>query len=843
MSLSPGSRLGPYEVTALIGQGGMGEVYRARDTKLGRDVAIKVLSDLLDNDRERLARLQGEAQVSRRTGARADLPLSSVVSIVTVSLLVLFASVVHAQQTSAPPAIDAEASAEPALDIPFTFDGPPPPVPPAVVSRDEAGNVTLRATRVTTPIRVDGRLDEGIYVGAAAISDFVQVDPQQGAPATQKTDVWVFFDDRNIYLSVRCWDSHPERIVARELRRDNSGNFFGSDSVALALDTFYDRRNGVAWGVSAGGGVNDGQITNGAFNSDWNPVYDFAVGRFESGWTIELAVPFKTLRYRPGRAQIWGLNVLRNNLWKNEISSLTPKPASLGLSASVHMAQAATVVGLEVPPGSKNLEIKPYVIADLTTDLGVTPTISNDASGDFGVDVKYGLTQNLTADFTYNTDFAQVEADEQQVNLTRFSLFFPEKREFFLENRGLFDFGGARSSSVAGDTPVLFYTRRIGLSQEQAVPLEVGGRLTGRFGRYSLGLLNIQTGNEPLSHSRSTNFSVMRLKRDLLRRSSVGLLFTSRSIAETGSGRSDAYGVDGRFDFYDNLTINTYWARARSDGQPDKDTSYRAQLNYAGDRYGVQAEQLVVGANFNPETGFVRRHDMHRRFGQLRFSPRPRSSTLVRKYSAAASVTYIENGTERVETRNLNGEFGIDFHNGDRFSVSYDSNYEFLPRPFRIAAGVVLPAAGYDYASVATSFSFGQQRRLSGSVSVEHGTFFSGHKTTIGVSRGRLGIAPQFAIEPSLQINRVDLQQGSFTSRLIGSRVTYMKSPRMFVSALLQYNSSINLVSSNVRLRWEYRPGSELFVVYNNQRDTLGHAFPDRANRALIIKINRLLRF
>jgi len=392
------------------------------------------------------------------------------------------------------------------------------------------------------------------------------------------------------------------------------------------------------------------------------------------------------------------------------------------------------------------------------------------------------------------------------------------------------------------DTPILFYSRRIGLTQGRSVPIRAGGRLTGRLGAFSLGLLNIQTDHEPVSASRATNFSVVRVRRDILRRSSIGMIATGRSVAQTGIGSNEAYGVDGTFAFYDNLSINTYWARTQTDGLSGEDTSYRAQFEYAGDRYGIQAERLIVGDNFNPEIGFLRRDDVKRSFGQVRFSPRP-DSERIRKFSWIGSVAYIEDGAGRLETRELDGEFGIEFENSDRFSLTYGDTYEFLVRPFDIASGVTIPVGGYDFTDVRVGFNFGQQRTISGNLSAEHGTFYDGHKTAVGFSRGRVEITPQFSIEPSISLNWVDLPAGSFTTTLVNSRVTYTVTPLMFVSALVQYNSSSNLVSSNVRLRWEYQPGSELFVVYNEERDSLTRRFPDLETRAFIVKINQLFRF
>ncbi|MBI4264769.1 MAG: carbohydrate binding family 9 domain-containing protein, partial [Acidobacteria bacterium] len=437
--------------------------------------------------------------------------------------------------------------------------------------------------RLDRPLAVDGRLEEAVYSSVPAISDFVQQEPNEGAPATEKTEVWVFYDADNVYVVARCWESEPDRVIANEMRRDNTTIFQGNDNFAFAFDTFYDRRNVVSFDVNPVGGRLDGQVTNERqINTDWNPVWDLAVGRFEGGWTLETAVPFKSLRYQPGRAQIWGINLRRRNLWKNEWSFVTPIPNSFGTRGIFQASLAATLVGLEAPPGSKNLELKPYIVSSLRSDTTVRPAVANDVDGDVGLDVKYGLTQNLTADFTYNTDFAQVEADEQQINLTRFSLFFPEKREFFLENQGTFSFGGV-ATRAGGDAPVLFYSRRIGLNQGTVVPIEGGGRLTGRVGRFSVGVLGIRTEEEAASRARPTTFSVVRLKRDVLRRSSVGLMVTNRSVAQAGTGANTAYGIGGTF------------AQARFSPRPARNRvvrrhSWTGAIDYVEDAAGRRLE-------------------------------------------------------------------------------------------------------------------------------------------------------------------------------------------------------------------------------------------------------------
>ena len=733
------------------------------------------------------------------------------------------------------------------------LQGPRPPAAPEVVTRDAQGRATVRATRLTAPLRIDGRLDEPVYETVRYVTDFVQQLPDEGALGSERTEAWVLFDDDSIYISARCYDTAPpSEWVANEMRRDVI-QLRQNDSFSLMLDTFYDRRNGVAFLVTPIGGFSDFAISNeGArVNSDWNTVWDSRTDRFDGGWTVEIQIPFKSLRYRPTSTQVWGIQLRRIIRRRTEASYLTPLPISAARGNSViaglwRVSQAGSLVGIEVPSGSRKIEIKPYGIGGVTTDLNADPPTRNGLDGQFGLDVKYGVTQNLTADFTYNTDFAQVEVDEQQVNLTRFSLFFPEKREFFLEGRGNFDF--ARGGGLGGaGVPTLFFSRRIGLQGGDVVPILAGGRLTGKIGAFDVGALNIQTHDERPSGAQTTNFTVLRVKRDILRRSTIGGIFTNRSVSLLGDGSNQVYGLDGRLAFFDDVTLLGYVARTRTAYRPGRDASYLGQFDYAGDRYGVDLAHLVIEDNFNPEIGFVSRDNIRRTTASGRFSPRPRSIDWVRRFSLSAGVDYTLSADERVlETRTRDVELEIQLENSDRFTVSAVDRYERLTRSFTIAPGVAVPVGGYGFRDVGAAYSFGQQRPLSGSISVRTGSFWSGDSTSVGLSRGRVEVTPQVSVEPSLSVNWVDLPEGSFTTGLGRVRVNYTVTPRMFFSGLLQYNTSSDTVSTNVRLRWEYSPGSELFVVYTEDRDT-DPFLPDRRtdlrNRGFVVKMNRLFRF
>jgi hypothetical protein len=720
-----------------------------------------------------------------------------------------------------------------------------PPTP--VVSREADGRITVRALRVATPVRIDGRLDEAIYTTTEPIGDFVQQEPDEAKPATEKTEAWVFFDDDQVYVSARCWETHPERRVANEMRRDTS-QLRQNDTFAVLFDTFHDRRNGYLFYANPIGGLADSQITDeGPPNVDWNTVWNVKTGSFEGGWTIEIAIPFKSLRYQPGRDQTWGINLRRVVRWKNEWSYLAQVPRALTTFRGIlKISSAATLVGVEVPSGSRNLELKPYVLGGVSTDNTVTPRVSNDASGRVGGDMKYGLTQNLTADVTVNTDFAQVEVDEQQVNLTRFNLFFPEKRDFFLEGLGTFAFAGRASAGLAagsGDTPYLFFSRRIGLDNNRVTPLRAGGRLTGKVGGFTVGMLNVQTGDDEVARVEDANFTVLRAKRDVLRRSSIGGMYTHRTSTPGRVGANDGYGADATFSFYQNVRFDTYVARTRTEERLGDDLSYRGFFDYNADRYGVQVERLVVERNFLPEIGFVRRPDIRRNFLLGRFSPRPAQNKYVRRFVSQASVLYLTNTNNRLDTRELNGSFQTEFVNSDVASIGLIDSFERLTRPFDVTSSVRVPVGSYDFRTLQLSYAAGQQRKVSGTVVYEAGPFYDGDRQTIALNTARVEVTPQISLEPSFSINFVDLPQGKATLTVLRNRATYTVTPRMFVSGIVQYNSTTRSAGSNVRLRWEYAPGSELFVVYTDDYDTDVRAgLTPLRNRAIVMKVNRLFR-
>ncbi len=753
----------------------------------------------------------------------------------------------------APYALAAQESA------PAVVNDPPPPVGDQMINQQGEEGATLRAVRVTGPIHIDGVVDEPFYQNTPPITAFVQSVPDVDSAPTQKTEVWIGFDDTNVYVSAKVYDTEgPGGWIANEMVRD-SPQLRQNDNFGVFLDTFYDRRNAVGFYGNAIGGMSDLQITNeGNPNFDWNPIRESRTAQFDWGWSIEIAIPFKSLRYRPGKNQVWGIqmrrSVLRRNEWEH-IRALPLTVAGNGSTGIFRVSMYATLVGIEAPPPSRNLEVKPYGIAGSKWDLNATPQIKNDGYADAGLDVKYGITQNLTADLTYNTDFAQVEVDEQQVNLTRFSLFFPEKREFFLESRGIFSFGsggisggfGMGGGGGGGTTPQLFYSRRIGLQGSTAVPIIGGGRVTGKVGSFDVGLVDIQTGKDSDVGAVSTNFSVVRLRRDVFSRSSIGVLFENRdkSLASTGSNR--AWGVDGSFGLTPELSVLSYYAQTKTSGLSGNDLSYRGQVAYNSDQWGASVDQLLVGENFNPEMGYVRRNDFRETSASGRFSPRTRSISWIRQLSFQGNYDYFKNQSVGYkEEESYGGQFGAELENSDQFNVSVDHSYERFVGDERIS-GAVLPAGDYTNRRVQVSYSLGPQRPYRGNLSFTRGSYYEGTLTSAGLRGGRIEVTPQLSIEPSLSFNWIDLPEatvpGHYNQHVAVTRVTYTLTPRAYVSGLLQYNSGTDTFSENFRLRWEWAPGSELFIVYTEDRNTdVTDRWSQLQNRGLVIKINRLLR-
>ena len=566
----------------------------------------------------------------------------------------------------------------------------------------------VTTARTTDEITLDGLLDEAAWELVEPATDFIQRFPNTGQVSQERTEVRFLYDDENIYIAFVCFDSEVDRAVVTQLTEDF--NFRGSDSISLIFDSLHDQRSGFSFVVNVAGARADQQIINSGFNTDWDGVWDARTSQNEDGWIPELRIPFRTLRFSNDPNQVWGVNMSRRLLRLNEESYWAPIPVRYNLA---RVSLAGTLEGLEGISQGRNLKVTPFVTAGvLQSRPRAEPPgeFSTDKDFDGGIDLKYSVTPSLTLDATYRTDFAQVEVDRQQVNLTRFNLFFPEKRDFFLENAATFSFGG-------GNNIVPFFSRRIGLSRAGTpIPIVGGVRLTGRIDQFDVGFINMKTESEGTTPS--NNFIVGRLKRNLLTNSWVGALITNRdSTIEDDYNR--VYGADVHLEFNSRLFLDSFLLRSDTPGLTEKDQARQFQAAWRDDELTINGGYNEVQTNFNPEVGFVRRRNNTRYDGSVTWAPRFESSATFRNLFLAAGAQYFENGsTDEVETRTQFAQVGIVFESTASIHVGLNQTFDRLADPFRIRSDVEIPEGDYSYQSYWASFQTDSSDKVSGNARV-----------------------------------------------------------------------------------------------------------------------------
>ena len=692
------------------------------------------------------------------------------------------------------------------------------------------GELVLRAVRVPEAPRLDGVLDEPLWQRAPVFDGFVQQVPEEGAPATERTEVRIVFTEDSLYFGVVNYQSQPDRIIANELRRDHGRMHVRNDTFSIILDTFHDHRNGYLFYFTPLGARADWAcIDEGrSWNQDWDPVWDVATRLVPGGWTAEAEIPFKSIRYRADGGS-WGINLRRIVLYKNEWAYATPIPASYATAGIGKLSSAATLEGLEGISKGRNLEITPYAVAEARADVG--DETSGRRAFQPGIDVKYGFTPNTNLDLTVNTDFSHVEVDEQQINLSRFSLFFPEKRAFFQEGRGIFDFGATRGSYRV----LPFFSRRIGLEGGRPVPIRGGGRLTGKMGSYSLGLLSLRTGEHALNPA--TTFSVARLKRDVFGRSSVGMLWTDRrSGASTPA--NGVLGFDANMTFLTKSQLDLFWVRSTAVAGASS-SSHRTHLLLENDLLGFETDWMRVGDAFDPGVGFVQRRDMDRRFVRAQVSPRP-GRLGVRKIFFRSALDYILNLRGLLETRVHASEIEIELDRSDFITFGFDRSYETLEEPFKVAGRLSIEPGAYrfDYWSLALGLS--QSRDLSGTVRLRSGEFFDGRRRDFFAS-GIFKLNKHFFFDVSYSTSDIRLRSGELRTQLVGVRGNVALNTRLFGTALVQWNDVTHEFGLNARLRYTYRPGSDLHIVFNERVTQPGNDWL-LTERSFIVKWTYLFR-
>jgi len=724
-----------------------------------------------------------------------------------------------------------------------------------------AGRVAA-ALRVVQAPRIDGRLDETVWLEAPVIGGFVQHEPFEGRPATERTEVRILFDDEAVYVGAWLYDTEPAGIVRGETRRD--ARLEDSDAFLVVFDTYRDRQNAFVFGTTPAGIEYDGQVVRegtgsgiqssrqqgGAtpgFNLNWDGSWEVATSADEHGWYAELRIPFSTLRYGQGGRQSWGLNLARYIRRRNEQDYWSPVGRQFTLW---RISAAGTLDGIEAPV-RRTIQLTPYSLGSASRDYTAAGAVVEQCArlwcrfdlgslageAALGGDAKILVAPSLTLDLTYNTDFAQVEVDEQQVNLTRFNLFFPEKRPFFLENAGTFSVGS--SSQGGGQAVEMFFSRRIGIGPEGTpVPIVGGGRLTGKVRGLTVGLLDIQTDEVP-GVVRSNNYAVGRLVRELPNRSRIGAMFINRVAPSVAGDNNQTYVADGRLGIGEAITVDAFGALTHTPGRDGRIHAANLSGAYNTRTWVFNTTYTEVGDQFNPEVGFLERSGY--RFLSLHAlrHVRPAGAAWLRELRPHVSYRGYWGFDGFMQTRNIHFDSHVEFANGAFFSPAFNLTREGLQAPFAIAPGVVVPPGTYDNVEAAWRWNSNEGAPLSINGGLDWGGFLSG--TRHGVFN-TVTLRAGAALASSLRVayNRVALAEGRFSTTLITARVAYNFTPRMYLQSLIQYNQQAGAWSGNLRLAWLNTAGTGLFVVYNESR--AAERWNDLAGpmgRSLIVKFTR----
>ena len=722
-------------------------------------------------------------------------------------------------------------------------------------SRDGAGThgkKVIRAVRTELPIVMDGNLDEPAWQEASIALGFLQKEPQEGENSTEKTEFRVLYTATTMYIGVICYDSNPQRVLGTERRRDNQ--LENDDTISLVLDTFHDHRNSYLFRTNPLGAQYDALITDEGnnVNANWDERWDVVSRITKSGWTAEFAIPFKSLRVREEEdGQIWGLDVERVIRRKNEFTYWNGYRRGFNFES---VSQAGHLTGLEAIESGLRLRIKPYLLGGFTQAVRRESATSEqfrsviqDAS-DYGLEViKYRITPSLTADLTWETDFAQTEVDDQQVNLDRFPLFFPEKREFFQEGAGIYEFGVATGENPNELLMKLFHSRQIGLSPlKQPVPIIGGARVTGKLQGFTLGLMNVQTEAYPAENIRASNYGVLRVKRDVLSRSSVGGFLLSREQGGT-SDYNRVYGADANFVFLRHLVVGGLLAKSSSPGIKGDNWISAGVVRWDSDLINLETSWAVVDPKFRDDLGFVPRKNMRQIAPQIGFKPRP-NTRLIRQLMFRARSDYTMNQENELETRLNHYTLEIRFQDGGVFGWSPHTVRDTLKAPFQIRSGIVIPTGIYNWWYNVLRYRSNPAKRLAVSFFSRQNFGYWNDASLVTLSIDpRLRISEQFSLEVGYSINKASFPQqtcaGSnpvsycgFTDHTVNTRINYNFSNQWLTSTIIQYNKTDNFLGFNFRLNYIFRPGDDFFLIYNDGR-RVGGLLDGQKERTLQTKL------
>lgn len=701
----------------------------------------------------------------------------------------------------------------------------------------------VNVSHVSQAPLLDGILSRNEWKRAAVVYNFTQKEPEEGVPSSEPTFILISYDESHIYFGIRCFDRNPEKIVATEMRRDY--DLSENDYVEIIIDTFHDQRNAYYFATNSLGARLDCEIkTEGThLNWDWNGIWRSAARRDQLGWTAEVAIPFQTLRFDNEHDLTWGINFGRYIPRKREESYWSPisRDDDFDDFGKFKVSKFGTLHGLQDIGHDRRVQIKPYTTGGIERDFVLGSP--SEKLLDAGLDAKVHITPNIVSDITINTDFAQVEADQEQVNLSRFNLFFPEKRDFFLEGLDVFNVGEETASDPLA---LLFFSRRIGLVGDTRIPIIGGVKATGKEGKYELGLLDVYTNDETVIDAFSedttfvpeTNFSAFRIKRDIFDRSSIGFLALNKDPVE-GGRYNRTFAVDGMFSFNNNLSVNGYLARTMTPGLEGKDYNAFINASWGNDRYSARASFTDIGENFNPEMGFLQWSDIRKYNLQLTYSPRPRLWN-TRQMFLSHQIEYITDHNNTLQWRTVQPSLYAAFKDGSYLFASLVNYYDNNPGFF--LGNAFVPPDIYQYNILGLGYGSDLSRELAGSANVGFGSFYAGSWSGFDLS-AQWHPNDRFAMELVWDWNRVDVpfENGEFTTSVLSGRFNYSFSTELFVKTYVQWNHFDKRIVSNILLNYMHSPGSDLYLVYNEEWDTQGGL--NTRNRTLLAKFTYLLSF
>jgi len=727
-------------------------------------------------------------------------------------------------------------------------------IPSSSFEQDLLSNdkIELYVTEISSDIKIDGRLTEPEWEKASPYTGyFYQQEPLDREPSSEKTEVRILKDQNNLIFGIRCYYTDPSKIFATVMRRD--GLLMRDDFIEIFLDTYHDGRNCFCFATNPLGAKVDAVITDEGnyVNQNWDAVWYCKTSRDDEGWCAEISIPFKSLKFKEGEDGDWGINIGRNISYKREETYLVPIPRALSHRGKYRASLYANLKNIENPKTGRNLQVIPYTSGGKIYEYRPKQNLSR---FNRGFDIRYNVTPNLTADFTYNTDFAQVEADQEIVNYTRFNINLPEKREFFLQSAGLFSFGssGSRGSGGGGyggsggssggmmrsSSYLLFNSRSVGIYDGNEVPILAGLKLTGKADKYSIGLLNMQTEKTYIDDSYtepSTNYTAVKVKRDILKNSNIGPMFLNKQNAKGTYDR--AIRIDSYFSFKNTYTINGSIANNIKPDVKDKNWAGTFGASINKDWMNASISYTRLDTLFNPEMGFVRRGNIRSSSGRLGFT-KWLNNRYFRSIYLGSNISYVTNQHNFLETRRNGYDLRIRFKSGEYISMGFDGQYEFLPEEDEIR-GIKLDPGKYNTTGQSISLHTFSGRPISGSITYLWGGAYDGKSRWISF-RNSLKISNNFNISLSYSYNNLNLKNGTAESDLVYGRFSYSFNPQLFAKYYIQWNDANNKIVGNFILDYIYRPKSHFYLVYNENRDTTYPGIKNIKDRALLIKFTYL---